>query len=51
VNEKAGILSGNIVLVVSFLLTLGIWEITCGCWGAMLSGGEVEILEGAQNAE
>jgi len=32
VNEKAGIKTGNIVLVLSVLLTLGLWKVTCGCW-------------------
>lgn len=51
VNEKSGILSGNIVLIISAVLTFILWEISCGCWGAMLHGGEVEILEGATNAQ
>ena len=32
VNEKSGILSGNIVLLLSAILTLGLWQTTCGCW-------------------
>ena len=31
-NEKAGIRSGNIVLVLSVLLTFGLWQVSCGCW-------------------
>jgi len=30
-NERQGILSGNIVLFISFLLTAGLWSLTCGC--------------------
>ncbi len=32
VNEKAGILSGNIVLVLSVILTALLWMFSCGCW-------------------
>ena len=32
VNEKAGILSGNIVLVLSAVLTFALWQLSCGCW-------------------
>lgn len=31
-NESAGRLSGNIVLIVAFLLTFGLWQVSCGCW-------------------
>lgn len=33
-NEKAGRLSGNIVLVISVLLTLSLWQGLCGCWSS-----------------
>lgn len=29
VNEKAGILSGNIVLVISLIATIGLWNVSC----------------------
>jgi succinate dehydrogenase / fumarate reductase cytochrome b subunit len=32
VNEKAGIRSGNLVLILSALLTFLLWQISCGCW-------------------
>lgn len=50
VNEKSGIMTGNIVLVISALLTFSLWEVSCGCWSGYFSS-EVEILEGAENAE
>lgn len=50
-NEKAGRATGNTVLLVSVLLTMGLWQMTCGCWSGYFSSGEVEILEGAQNVE
>lgn len=50
VNEKSGIMTGNIVLLLSVLLSIGLWQISCGCWSGYFSS-EVEILEGAQNAE
>ena len=31
-NEKAGRTSGNIVLLIAFLLTFGLWQVSCGCW-------------------
>lgn len=31
VNEKSGIISGNIVLVLSALLTAGLWALSCDC--------------------
>lgn len=31
VDEKPGIVSGNIVLLLSILLTLGLAQLTCGC--------------------
>lgn len=50
VNEKSGIMTGNIVLVISAILTFGLWEISCGCWSGYFSS-DVEILEGAENVE
>lgn len=50
VNEKSGIMTGNIVLLLSVLLTFGLWQISCGCWAGYFSS-DIEILEGAQNAE
>lgn len=32
VNEKSGILSGNIVLLLSAVLTFMLWQLSCGCW-------------------
>ena len=32
VNEKAGIQSGNIVLMSSLILTYVLWQFSCGCW-------------------
>lgn len=54
VNEKSGIMTGNIVLVLAALLTYGLWELSCGCWFGNAShdvSAEAAILEGAQNAE
>lgn len=31
-NEKAGIRSGNIVILLSAILTFGLWQFSCGCW-------------------
>ncbi len=50
VNERSGIMTGNVVLVISALLTFGLWEISCGCWSGYFSS-DVEILEGAENVE
>lgn len=47
-NEKAGIFSGNLVLLVSVLLTLGLWQAACGCWKLYLSSNQVTIEEGAE---
>lgn len=42
-NEKAGIMSGNIVLLLSVILTLGLWQFSCGCWsGENKEGAAVE---------
>lgn len=51
VNESSGIATGNTVLVISAILTFILWQITCGCWVPLISGGEVEILEGAVNGQ
>lgn len=51
VNEKAGILTGNIVLLIAFILTFILWEVTCGCWSGMFFSNEVDVLEGVQNVE
>ena len=32
VNEKAGIRSGNIALLLSAVLTFALWQFSCGCW-------------------
>lgn len=39
-NEKSGILSGNIVLLLSVLLTFGVWQFSCGCWSDTKSVSE-----------
>lgn len=39
-NEKAGILSGNIVLLLSVILTFGLWQFSCGCWSDSKSVSE-----------
>jgi len=33
VNEQAGIKTGNIVLVMSLLLTIILWKVLCACCG------------------
>jgi len=48
VNEKAGILSGNIVLVLSVLLTLALGQAVCGCWTAYLPSASANIEGGAE---
>lgn len=50
VNQKAGILSGNIVLLLSAILTFGLWQASCGCWAGHFAkptpaAEEVEINE------
>lgn len=50
VNEKAGIATGNTVLLLAAIFTFGLWQLSCGCWTGYFSS-EVEILEGAQNVE
>ncbi|NQZ14379.1 MAG: succinate dehydrogenase, cytochrome b556 subunit [Alphaproteobacteria bacterium] len=47
-NEKSGIFSGNLVLLLSVLLTLGLWQAACGCWKMYLSSNQVTIEEGAE---
>ena len=32
VNEKAGERTGNIVLMLSVILTFALWQFSCGCW-------------------
>ncbi len=32
VNEQAGIRTGNIVLMLSVILTFALWQFSCGCW-------------------
>lgn len=49
VNQKAGITTGNIVLLLSVLLTAGLWQFTCGCWAPQLT--EQPQIEGAANVE
>lgn len=48
VNQRFGIISGNIVLVVALALTLGLWKISCDCW-AQSEGVSITIEEGADN--
>lgn len=50
VNEKSGVMTGNIVLLLSVLLTFGLWQASCGCWTGYFSS-DVEILEGTENVE
>lgn len=47
-NQKAGIISGNIVLVVAALLTFGLWELSCGCWTEYMPH-DVVVEEGIAN--
>lgn len=47
VNEKAGILSGNIVLVLSVLATLAIWHVTMN--QSVADQGQTAIVEEATN--
>lgn len=56
VNEKSGIRTGNIVLVLSALLTFGLWQLSCGCWSGAYEepseqSAEQKTEEGADNAE
>ena len=46
-NEKSGIISGNIVLLLSVILTFGLWQITCGCWAGHFD--KEQAVEGEQN--
>lgn len=47
-NEKAGRLSGNVVLVVSVLLTLGLWQGLCGCWSVYFASNGTSIEKEAE---
>ena len=47
VNEKVGIATGNIVLLLSVILTFGLWQVSCGCW----SEQENPAIEGEQSAK
>lgn len=49
VNQKAGIATGNIVLLLSVLATFGLWQLTCGCWSGHVS--DKTVVEGEQNVE
>lgn len=54
VNQKSGIISGNIVLLLAALLTFGLWELGCGCLFGDMSHDETGaalVVEGEQNAE
>lgn len=52
VNQKAGIATGNIVLVLSALLTFGLWQLTCGCWvGVFDNNNDDVIVEEAQDGQ
>ena len=48
VNQKAGIITGNIVLVLAALLTFGLWELNCGCWTEYMPQ-DVTVEEGIDN--
>lgn len=48
VNEKAGRLSGNIALVVSVLMTFGLWQMMCGCWSAPHNKAQLSIEKEAE---
>lgn len=50
VNEKAGILSGNIVLLLSAILTFGLWQASCGCWAGYFAQ-KAPVAEEAQTNE
>jgi len=47
-NEKAGIISGNIVLLLAFIVTLGVWQLTCGCWSKGINDNK-PVIEGGTN--
>lgn len=49
VNEKAGIMTGNTVLLLSVLLTFGLWQISCGCWVGYFD--EKPAIEGEANVK
>lgn len=49
VNEKSGIMTGNIVLLLSALLTFGLWQVSCGCWSGYFDNAVTQ--EGEQNEE
>ena len=48
-NEKAGIRSGNIVLLLSVILTFGLWQFSCGCWSK--SADETAVVEEGENVK
>ena len=47
-NEKAGRTSGNIVLLIAFLLTFGLWQVSCGCWTGYFTKAAPVAEAGAQ---
>ena len=47
-NEKAGRTSGNIVLLIAFLLTFGLWQVSCGCWAGYFTKAAPVAEAGAQ---
>jgi len=48
-NEKAGIASGNAVLLLSAILTFGLWQASCGCWVGYFD--EKPVIEGEENVK
>lgn len=48
VNEKAGITTGNIVLLLSAVLTFALWQVSCGCWAGYFD--KETSAQGGQNA-
>lgn len=46
VNEKAGIATGNIVLLLAAIATFGLWYVSCGCHAVQ----DKTVIEGEQNA-
>ena len=48
-NQKAGIASANIVLLLATILTLVLWQVSCGCWSAQVSDEEALVQEEVKN--
>ncbi|MCI5061212.1 MAG: succinate dehydrogenase, cytochrome b556 subunit [Alphaproteobacteria bacterium] len=48
-NQKAGIASGNIVLLLATILTLVLWQFSCGCWSAQVRDQDAPVQEEVEN--